>query len=66
MIGEEVGAALRLESRVGQWFDAMATAASEKGTWVRLFRLPVEGKLMRGYECLGVGDKVRVGLTQTF
>ena len=33
---------------------------SEKGTWVRLFHPPVEGKLMRGFEGLDVGDRGRV------
>ena len=53
-------AALLLESSIGQRFDAIVTGASEKGTWVRLFHPPVEGKLMRGFEGLDVGDRVRV------
>ena len=40
-------AALLLESRIGERFDAIVTGASEKGTWVRLFSVPVEGKLVR-------------------
>jgi exoribonuclease-2 len=36
--------------------------ASEKGTRVRLFHPPVEGKLRRGFEGLDVGDRVRVEL----
>ena len=36
-------AALLLESRIGERFDAMVTGASEKGTWVRLLDIPVEG-----------------------
>ena len=35
---------------------------SEKGTWARLFHPPVEGKLMRGFKGLDVGDRVRVQL----
>ena len=53
-------AALLLESSIGQRFDAIVTGASEKGTWVRLFHPPVEGKLIRGFEGLDVGDRVRV------
>ena len=45
-----------------QLFDAIATGASEKGTWVSLFHPPVEGKLMRGLEGPDVGDQVRVEL----
>jgi exoribonuclease-2 len=41
------------------------TGASEKGTWARLFQLPVEGKLIRGFEGLDVGDRVRVELIGT-
>jgi exoribonuclease-2 len=58
-------AALLLESSIGQRFDAIVTGASEKGTWVRLFHPPVEGKLMRGFEGLDVGDRVHVQLIGT-
>ncbi len=40
--------------------DAILKGASEKGTWVCLFHRPVEGKLIRGFEGLDVGDRVRV------
>lgn len=55
-------AALLLEARIGEHFDAIATGASEKGTWVRLLMIPVEGKLEYGYENVDVGDRVRVQL----
>jgi VacB/RNase II family 3'-5' exoribonuclease len=58
-------AALLLESSIGQRFDAIVTGASEKGTWVRLFQPPVEGKLIRGFEGLDVGDRFRVQLIGT-
>jgi len=58
-------AALLLESSIGRRFDAIVTGASEKGTWVRLFHPPVEGKLLQGFEGLDVGDRVRVELTGT-
>jgi exoribonuclease-2 len=56
-------AALLLESRIGEQFDSFITGASEKGTWVRLLSVPVEGKLVQGIEGLDVGDRVRVQLT---
>ncbi len=56
-------AALVIESRIGEQFDAFVTGASEKGTWVRLLTVPVEGKLMQGFEGLDVGDRIRVALT---
>ncbi len=58
-------AALLLAPRVGERFDAIVTGASEKGTWVRLLHPPVEGKLVRGFEGLDVGDRTRVELVRT-
>ncbi len=55
-------AALLLESRIGEWFDAIVTGASEKGTWVRLLKIPIEGKLVGGFAGLDVGNRVRVQL----
>jgi exoribonuclease-2 len=57
-------AALLLADRVGDWFEAVVTGASEKGTWVRTCRHPVEGKLTRGHQGLDVGDRVRVRLVE--
>jgi exoribonuclease-2 len=53
-------AALLLRSRVGETFDALVTGASAKGTWVRLLRPPVEGRVVRGGEGLDVGERVRL------
>ena len=61
----KAAAALLLQDRIGQRFDAIVTGASEKGTWVRIRRPPVEGRLERGYEGLEVGDRVRVKLVHT-
>jgi VacB/RNase II family 3'-5' exoribonuclease len=59
-------AALLIESRTGQGFDAVVTGASEKGTWVRTCGHPiVEGRLERGFQGLDVGDRVRVRLIST-
>jgi len=58
-------AALLLESRVGEWFDAIVTGASEKGTWVRTFHPLVEGRVERGAAGLDVGDRVKVRLAST-
>jgi VacB/RNase II family 3'-5' exoribonuclease len=55
-------AALLLESRIGERFDAIVTGAAQKGTWVRLFDPPIEGRLMRGFEGLDVGRKIHVEL----
>jgi len=55
-------AALLLEGRIGERFDSIVTGASEKGTWVRLVSLPVEGRLMQGFEGVDVGDRINVRL----
>lgn len=62
---EKSAAALLLESRVGETFDAIVTGASEKGTWVRLLRPPVEGKLTSGFEGMAVGQRLRAQLVHT-
>jgi VacB/RNase II family 3'-5' exoribonuclease len=58
-------AALLLESRTGERFDAIVTGASESGTWVRLLEPPVEGRMVTGERGLDVGDTVRVELIST-
>ena len=62
---EKSAAALLLASRIGQEFDSLVTGASKKGTWVRLLHIPVEGKLVEGFEGLDVGERVRVQLIDT-
>ncbi len=62
---QKSAAALLLTSRIGERFDATVTGASEKGTWVRILQPTVEGKLIRGFEGLDVGDRVRVELVDT-
>ncbi len=59
---EKSAAALMLESRIGEKFDSIVTGASEKGTWVRLLSIPIEGKLEQGFEGLDVGDQIKVQL----
>jgi len=58
-------AALLLESRVGERFDALVTGSAAEGIWVRIFTPPAEGKLVGGDGALRVGDKVRVKLVST-
>jgi VacB/RNase II family 3'-5' exoribonuclease len=62
---EKSAAAMILKSRIGEHFEGIVTGASEKGTWVRLLQLPVEGKVVSGFKELDVGDRVRVELVQT-
>lgn len=54
--------AMLMQDRIGQSFDGIVTGAAAKGTWVRIFHPPVEGRVVRGEKGLDVGDKVRVKL----
>ena len=62
-------AALLLETRIGERFDAFVTGNAADGVWIRLLNPPAEGKLLHGAfgatNGLRVGDKVRVKLVAT-
>jgi VacB/RNase II family 3'-5' exoribonuclease len=58
-------AAMLLASHVGEQFDAMVTGVNEGGTFVRIAHPLAEGRLMKGFQGLDVGDAVRVQLTHT-
>jgi VacB/RNase II family 3'-5' exoribonuclease len=58
-------AAMLLESRVGERFDAIVTGASDKGTWVRLLHPTIEGRLVNGFGGIDVGHRLRVQLIRT-
>ncbi len=62
---EKSAAAMLLQSRIGEQFDGIVTGASEKGTWVRLFKPPVEGRVVSGEEGMDVGERVTVKLVHT-
>lgn len=55
-------AAAVLSSQIETVFKGIITGASEKGTWVRIFQPPVEGKVIKNFENLKIGDKVSVQL----
>jgi len=61
----KAAAACLLSSRIGQEFEGIVTGASPKGTWVRIFDPPTEGRVERGEAGLDVGDRVRVRLIHT-
>ncbi len=58
-------AAVALSGRVGQQFEGVITGANDKGTFIRVFQPPVEGKIVRGAEGLDVGDTTTVTLVST-
>jgi exoribonuclease-2 len=55
------GASL-LRGRIGETFDAIVTGAAPKGTFVRIARPLLEGRLVRGMEGADVGDTFPVRL----
>jgi exoribonuclease-2 len=58
----KVAAANLLSRRIGEVFDAIVTGASPKGTYVRLLKMPAEGRIVHGAQGLNVGDKCSVKL----
>ena len=58
-------AAILLNDRVGETFNAVVTGVKDRGTFARLTNPPVSGRIMRGERGLEVGDRVRVKLLST-
>ena len=58
-------AAVSMRDRIGQEFDAIVTGAKPGGTYARLLKPPVDGRIERGARGLQVGDQIRVRLTDT-
>jgi exoribonuclease-2 len=58
----KAAAAWLLHDRIGETFDAIVTGAAAKGTFVRIGRPLLEGRVVRGFEGLDVGDRLRVRL----
>lgn len=54
--------ALFLSDSIGKTFEAFVVGAGEKGTWVRLINTAIEGKLVKGFQNVDVGDKIHVKL----
>ena len=55
-------AAITLQARVGEAFDAVVSGISHKAMWIVVESEKIEGRLVRGRKGLGVGDAVRVVL----
>ena len=49
-----------LQGRIGEVFDAFVTGAAAKGTFVRISRPLLEGRVVRGFDGLEVGDTASV------
>jgi exoribonuclease II len=55
-------AASVMQSRVGENFTAIVTGLTARGTFARILRPPVDGRIVKGEENLQVGEKARVRL----
>jgi len=58
-------AAVALQHRIGETFDAVVTGVTPKGVFVRVSGPPAEGLLVRGQQGVDVGDQLRVKLVST-
>jgi exoribonuclease-2 len=58
-------AAVALQPRIGQMFQAVVTGVTPKGTFVRVLNPPAEGLLIHGQQGVDVGDQLTVKLVST-
>lgn len=58
----KIVAASVMQKRIGERFDAIVTGVNENGTFARILRPPVDGRIERGERGLQVGEKVNVRL----
>jgi exoribonuclease-2 len=61
----KVAAAVLLSKHIGETFDGIVTGVKDDATYCRIFKPPAEGRIMKGYRGLDVGDKVKVRLLAT-
>jgi exoribonuclease II len=59
---EKSAAAMLLGTRIGSRFAGIVTGASDKGTWVRIDGPSAEGRVVRNFQGLDVGNHVQVQL----
>jgi exoribonuclease II len=59
---EKSAAAMLLRSHMGQRFEGIVTGASDKGTWVRIASPAAEGRVVKNFKGLDVGNHVQVQL----
>jgi VacB/RNase II family 3'-5' exoribonuclease len=58
-------AAIAMQKRIGEVFDAIVTGVTDGGTFVRVQQPHIEGLLAQGAHGLDVGDKLRAKLIRT-
>lgn len=58
-------AAVAMQKRIGEVFDAIVSGVTDHGTFVRVLQPHIEGLLAQGQQGLDVGDKIRAKLIRT-
>jgi len=58
----KIVAATVMKKHIGESFEAIVTGATDHGTFARILRPPVDGRIVRGERGLKVGQKVEVKL----
>ena len=58
-------AAVAMQNRIGEVFDAIVTGVTDHGTFVRVLQPRIEGMLAQGQHGLDVGDKLKAKLVRT-
>ena len=58
----KIVAASVMQNRVGQIFKAIVTGITPSGTFARILRPPVDGRILRGEENLKIGEEITVRL----
>lgn len=59
---QKSAAAILLANKLNQIFEGIITGSKAEGTWVRVFTPPVEGKVVKNFQNVDVGDHVKVKL----
>ena len=54
-----------MQNRLGEMFDAIVTGITPSGTFARILRPPVDGRIVRGENDLKVGEQIRVRVIET-
>ncbi|HQU91217.1 MAG TPA: RNB domain-containing ribonuclease [Pyrinomonadaceae bacterium] len=58
----KIVAAAVMKKRIGERFGAIVTGVTDAGTFARILRPPVDGRIVRGEHGLSVGEKIDVKL----
>jgi VacB/RNase II family 3'-5' exoribonuclease len=61
----KVAAAVLLAKHIGEVYEGVITGVKDDAVFVRIFKPPTEGRVMKGFHGLDVGDKVKVRLLAT-